>query len=64
MITDLGFGYEKIEERANDRILLWKENSNLNECLIFHSKCGETPTKMLRYFSITPRLQRLYSHQE
>ena len=60
MIIDLGFGYEKIKACANDCMLFWKENSNLKECLICHSKRSETSMNVLRYFPITPRPQRLY----
>ena len=63
MITDLGFGYEKIEACANDCMLFWKENSNLEECLIC-SKRSETSTKVLRYFPITTRLQSYIGPQK
>jgi len=60
MTTNLGFGYDKIEACANDCMLFWKENSNLDECLICHSKRSDTSTKVLCYFPVTTRLQRLY----
>ncbi|XP_052189903.1 uncharacterized protein LOC127799721 [Diospyros lotus] len=71
-IQVLGLDYEKIDACLNDCILFRKEYVNYHECV----KCGaprwksvagkedvtgkKVPTKILRYFPLTPRLQRLY----
>ncbi|KAL2922688.1 Cadherin EGF LAG seven-pass G-type receptor 1 [Bienertia sinuspersici] len=71
LIKDLGLDYLKIDAFENDCILYWKENENLNEC----PTCGllrwknvndnslkgvKVLHKVLRYFPLKPRLQRLY----
>lgn len=72
LIQDLGLTYQKIDACPNDCMLYWKDTVNLDRC---HS-CGESrylyetisdnnrtrkvSAKVLRYFPITPRLQRLY----
>lgn len=51
-----------------DCALFWKENANLENCLICKEpryklndgKGKKIPYKILRYFPLTPRLQRLY----
>ncbi|WCJ29486.1 hypothetical protein M5689_011119 [Euphorbia peplus] len=60
MITDLGFNYEKIEACENDCILFWKENANLEKCSICDTKSNKISPKVLRYFPLRPRLQRLF----
>ncbi|KAF5450521.1 hypothetical protein F2P56_030861 [Juglans regia] len=64
----LGFNYEKIDLCPNDCALFWKENASYNEC----PKCKASrwiastsdqqmiPQKVLRYFPLKPRLQRLF----
>lgn len=65
---DLGLGYEHIDACHNDCALFWKENIGLEKCQV----CGESrcklndgkgkkiPHKVLCYFPLIPRLQRLY----
>lgn len=66
-LLHIGLAYENIHACKYDRVLFWKENKNVSICLI----CGESrykcidnkrkiPQNVLRYFSLVPRLQRLY----
>ncbi|XP_042975438.1 uncharacterized protein LOC122306930 [Carya illinoinensis] len=64
----LGFRYIKIHACPNDCIIFWKEHANKQEC----PKCGASrwlsstkskrpvPQKVMRYFPLKPRLQRLF----
>ncbi|XP_041011477.1 uncharacterized protein LOC121255266 [Juglans microcarpa x Juglans regia] len=64
----LGFTYTKIHVCPNDCALFWKENAEKDEC----PKCNASrwvssttypqriPQKVLRYFPLKPRLQRLF----
>ncbi|XP_042973064.1 uncharacterized protein LOC122304867 [Carya illinoinensis] len=64
----LGFSYKKIHVCPNDCALFWKENAKKDEC----PKCNASrwasststqhrlPKKVLRYFPLKPRLQRLF----
>jgi len=60
----LGFEYKSIHACKNDCVLFWKENEEKQACPV----CGESrwkgkknvPVKVLRYFPLKPRLQRLY----
>ncbi|XP_071699508.1 uncharacterized protein [Rutidosis leptorrhynchoides] len=54
LIRDLGLGYEKIDACPNDYD---EENLTAND----HNK---VPAKVLRYFPLIPRLQRLYMSSE
>ena len=68
MLGDLGLGYVLIHACKHDCVLFWKELENQQECPI----CGESrwkvnggkgkqvPHKVLRYFPLKPRLQRLF----
>ena len=68
LLRELGLGYETIHACQHDCALFWKENASLDNCPI----CGESrykpnfgngkkiPQKVLRYFPLTPRLQRLF----
>nr|XP_009799015.1 PREDICTED: uncharacterized protein LOC104245146 [Nicotiana sylvestris] len=71
MVAKLGLGYEKIDVCNAGCILYYKDNEDKLEC----PKCGQprykpkkegngrqkdVAYKVLRYFPITPRLQRLY----
>ncbi|XP_042939624.1 uncharacterized protein LOC122274674 [Carya illinoinensis] len=68
----LGFSYVKIHACPNDCMLFWKEDAKKEEC----SKCNESrwmstagrkgriPQKVLRYFPLTPRLQRLFMSKD
>lgn len=71
LIKDLGLDYCKIDACKNDCILYWKEYENLNKCPTCDlsrwkvekessSKGVKVPRKVLRYFPLKPRLQRLY----
>lgn len=71
IIRDLGFKSEKIHACVNDCILYRKEYENLSTCP--NEKCNEpryksngskVPRKVLRYFPLTTRLQRLYVNKE
>jgi len=65
---DLGFGYDSIHACKNDCALFWKEHADKEKC----PKCDTSrwscvkgtgkkiPQKVLRYFPIKPRLQRLF----
>ena len=66
-IRDLGFRREKIHACANDCILYRKKYKSLTHCP--NSKCNEprfekkynnVPQKVLQYFPLIPRLQRLF----
>ncbi|XP_042950337.1 uncharacterized protein LOC122282453 [Carya illinoinensis] len=63
----LGFSYTKIHVCPNDCILFWKEYEDKDQC----PKCKSSrwvsltskhrvPQKVMRYFPLMPRLQRLY----
>ena len=60
--------YEHIDVCTNDCALFWKENENLDKCLECEAprykdtraQGKKIPHKVLRYFSLTPRLRRLY----
>lgn len=72
MIQDLGLDYEKIDACPNNCLLFRKEYADLNNCV----KCGsfrwkfedtrddgtrkKVAAKVLRYFPLKPRLQRLF----
>ncbi|KAJ0084642.1 hypothetical protein Patl1_30974 [Pistacia atlantica] len=68
MLHDLGLGCEKIHACKYDCALFWKENEKLENCPV----CDESryklndgtgkkiPHKVLRYFPLKPRLQRLF----
>uniref|UniRef100_A0A2N9GFA6 Transposase-associated domain-containing protein n=1 Tax=Fagus sylvatica TaxID=28930 RepID=A0A2N9GFA6_FAGSY len=72
IIGDLGLHYEKIDACENDCMLYYKENSKANQCSICHLSRWKTnnkdgkgngkkvPWKVLRYFPLKPRLQRLF----
>ncbi|XP_057451963.1 uncharacterized protein LOC130743752 [Lotus japonicus] len=71
-IRDLGLDYVKIDACVNDCILFrGEEYENLDKC----PKCGESrwqekkkknvvPNKVVRYFPIKPRLQRLFMSKQ
>ncbi|XP_028110420.1 uncharacterized protein LOC114308923 [Camellia sinensis] len=67
-LRDLGLGYVPIHACKYDCALFWKENANLENCSICKEpryklndgKGKKIPHKILRYFPLTPRLQRLY----
>jgi hypothetical protein len=76
-LSDMGLGYEKILACCDDCMLFWKDNKDLDSCIV----CGESkwtanthvdedgepissskkcPMKVLRWFLLIPRLQRLF----
>ena len=68
ILRDLGMSYKHIDVCKNDCPLFWKENENLDKCSVcetprYKDTCAQgkkTPHKVLRYFLLTPRQQRLY----
>jgi hypothetical protein len=69
MMKPLGLGYQKIDMCSNFCMLYYLENAEMTECMTcWHSRyklrTGRERTlvayKKLRYFPITPRLQRLF----
>ncbi|CAM8883224.1 unnamed protein product [Rhodiola kirilowii] len=67
LLKNLGLGYETINACEHGCMLFYKEYKNLPNCLVCnearygddtHSK---TPKKVVKYFPLTPRLQRLYT---
>ncbi|XP_016512128.2 uncharacterized protein LOC107829176 [Nicotiana tabacum] len=74
-IRDLGLSYKKIDACMNDCMLYWKDDKSLESCKVYGAsrwkedkRSGETkfksgkklPCKILRYFPLKPRLQRLF----
>ncbi|XP_058775718.1 uncharacterized protein LOC131649992 [Vicia villosa] len=72
IIKDLGLDYVKIDACANDCILYrGKDYENLDECPICeksrwkeNTKKNNVPNKIVRYFPIKPRLQRLFMSKQ
>jgi len=69
MMKPLGLGYQKIDMCLNFCMLYYLENAEMTECMTYgHSRykprTGRVKTlvayKKLRYFPITPRLQRFF----
>ncbi|XP_074301497.1 uncharacterized protein LOC141632891 [Silene latifolia] len=73
IVKDLGLHYIKIYACPNDCMLFWKENEQADECLECHTskwkpceenqsqkKTRKIPAKVLWYFPLKPRLQRVY----
>ncbi|XP_017234788.1 uncharacterized protein LOC108208774 [Daucus carota subsp. sativus] len=69
MLKGLNLGYEKIDACENDCMLFYKENSEKTRCDICNESRYKEPKdlnkkkisrKVLRYFPLTPRLQRLF----
>ncbi|XP_060170525.1 uncharacterized protein LOC132601463 [Lycium barbarum] len=76
VIKDLGLHYKKIHACPNDCMLFWKDNEKVDNC----SVCGTSrwksvgdastnsrskiPAKVLRYFPLKPRLQRIFMCSE
>ena len=75
IVNDLGFDYQKIHACPNDCMLYWKENKDREDCIVCHTSrwkqfSGESddeeargrkiPAKVVRYFPLKPRLQRLF----
>ncbi|XP_055822023.1 uncharacterized protein LOC129890508 [Solanum dulcamara] len=72
VLHDLGLGYTKIDACQNDCILYWSDYVNAQSCPKFGNsrwksvkpKGKKVAHKVLRYFPIKPRLQRLYMAKE
>ncbi|GLT67457.1 hypothetical protein SLA2020_397670 [Shorea laevis] len=77
-MKDLGLGYEKIPACRDGCMIFWKETENLAACtvcgkskwkddIIGADGSSQTskrrPVKVLRYFPLIPRLQRLFTSQ-
>jgi hypothetical protein len=69
MMRPLGLGYQEIDMRPNFCMLYYLENVELTECMTcrhshYKPKTSRGKTlvayKKLRYFPLTPRLQRLF----
>ncbi|XP_034202728.1 uncharacterized protein LOC117617460 [Prunus dulcis] len=72
VISDLGLHYDKIDACNNDCIIYYKEHANATQCPTCKlsrwkgqgkgskKKGKRVPWKVLRYFPLTPRLQRLF----
>jgi hypothetical protein len=69
MMKPFGLGYQKIDMCLNFCMLYYFENTDLTECRTYGHSCYKLRTsrgktivahKKIRYFSITPRLQRLF----
>jgi len=69
MMKPLGLGYQKIDICLNFCVLYYLENAKMTECMTcgysrYKPRTGRGKTlvayKKLRYFPITPRLQRLF----
>ena len=72
MLCKLSLGYESMDACKWDCALFWKKNKDLDKCpvcgeprLKFHNNVGKyiPYNKVLRYFLIIPRLQRLFKSQ-
>ncbi|XP_060182233.1 uncharacterized protein LOC132611890 [Lycium barbarum] len=71
IVESLGLKYEKIHACPNDCMLFRKEFSSkdVNECKIcgasrWKNNARKIPAKVLRYFPLKPRLQRLFMSSE
>ncbi|XP_058006754.1 uncharacterized protein LOC131182125 [Hevea brasiliensis] len=74
LMHDLGIGYITIDACVNDCILYWKEYEHLDTCLnpmcraprwkYGLGKCKKIAQKVVRYFPLKPRLQRLFMSKE
>ena len=69
MMKPLGLGYQKIDMCLNFCMLYYLENAEMTECMTCRHSRYKPRTdrektllayKKLRYFPITPRLQRLF----
>ncbi|WMV30216.1 hypothetical protein MTR67_023601 [Solanum verrucosum] len=76
VIKDLGLHYEKIHACTNDCMLFWNDNAKLDNCSVcgasrwknvrndLTNKVTKIPVKVLRYFPLKPRLQRIFMCSE
>jgi hypothetical protein len=69
---DLSFGYESIHAYQNDCVLFWNEHVDKVQCPTYNTSrwscvkgsCKKIPQKVLQYFPIKPRLQRLFMSKD
>ncbi|KAK6796469.1 hypothetical protein RDI58_004170 [Solanum bulbocastanum] len=76
VIKDLGLHYENIHACTNDCMLFWNDTANLDKCSVSGSsrwknvhddltnKVTKIPAKVLMYFPLKPRLQRIFMCSE
>lgn len=77
LISDLGLNYEKIDACPNDCMIYWKDRASFlfcpdcgesryknNKSPNSNGKECKVPQKVLRYFPLAPRLQRLYMNHQ
>ncbi|KAJ0101812.1 hypothetical protein Patl1_05455 [Pistacia atlantica] len=72
LMRDLGLGYVNIDACVNDCILFWEEYEHLDQCPTCRAprwkyglgKRKKIAKKIVRYFPLKPRLQRLYMSKE
>ena len=68
ILRDLSMSYKHKDACKNDYALFWKENENIEKCLVYevprykdtHAQGKKIPHKVLCYFLLTQRLRRLY----
>ncbi|KAK4389789.1 hypothetical protein Sango_2315900 [Sesamum angolense] len=74
LITDLGLPVEKIDTCKNGCMLYWNDNIDRDYCKFYGEArykrlgseiliCKKNPYTILRYLSLTTRLQRLYASE-
>ena len=72
VLRDLGMPYEHIDAYKNDCMLFWKATAGLDKCSeriesrykTNHRRGKKIAHKVLHYFSLTLRLQKLYISKE
>ncbi|CAM8982970.1 unnamed protein product [Rhodiola kirilowii] len=67
LLKNMGMGYEVIHACEYGCVLYYKDFKNLEQCPVCHESRyvngdddNKIPRKVVRYFPLTPRLQRLY----
>ncbi|XP_073117096.1 uncharacterized protein [Elaeis guineensis] len=67
LIQDLGLEHIKIDACLNDCVIYWREHANAIVCPVcnlsrwkYQGRTRNIPHKILHYFPLKPRLQRLY----
>ncbi|XP_069145925.1 uncharacterized protein [Solanum lycopersicum] len=73
VIKELGLNYEKIHACTYDCMLFWNDNAKLDNCSVcgasrwksvrndLNNNVTKIPVKVLRYFTLKPRLQRIFT---
>jgi hypothetical protein len=79
-LSNMGLGYEKIHACHNNCMLFWKDNQELDSCIVYGeskwkdeihldedgqpiSSRKKRPVKVLLWFPLIPRLQRLFTSE-